>query len=98
MRYAPSPSVITDRVFSMSTSLDASTVTPGQHGAGGVLHQTGDGALGMRRCRQPEHARKRTDSSQHEFPNHSIASLEGGPTAAARLGDYLPSKGLKEKR
>src|SRR6187397_2501818 len=29
MRYAPSPSVITERVYSMSTSLDASTVTPG---------------------------------------------------------------------
>src|SRR4051812_27304615 len=29
MRYAPSPSVITERVFSMSTSLEASTVTPG---------------------------------------------------------------------
>ena len=59
MRYWPVSSVTTERTFSISAGLAASTVTPGKHAARRVLDDAGDGGLRIGRRRQ-EHRTNRT--------------------------------------
>ena len=62
--YGPDPSVTVDRVFSISAGLEASTVTPGKHRAGGVFHDPGDRRLGERgRWQQRQTQQKRRSAS-----------------------------------
>ena len=93
MRYCPVPSVTTERTFSMSAGLAASTVTPGRtapdgRDCSGDLHSLGGNVGSAKGCglREP------TDRSR-EDPQLRRLGPNGGPTPTMALRPTSPAIG-----